>query len=67
MIKVILIQYPKYYIYIINYFISNKLRYFKDWALDLKIPLRISSNSIFERFNKIVKLEVKKENIIGLF
>ena len=55
----ILMQYPKYYNYIVNYFISNKLRYFQDGTYDYsQFPPDIRSNSILERYNKIVKIEL---------
>ena len=58
-LNVILLQYPKYYNYITTYFISNKLRYFQDGTYDYsKFPPDIRSNSILERYNKIVKTEL---------
>ena len=58
-LNIILLQYPKYYNYIVNYFISNKLRYFQDGTYDYsKFPPDIRSNSILERYNKLVKIEL---------
>ena len=52
-------KYPKYYNYIVNYFISNKLRYFQDGTYDYsKFPHDIRLNSILERYNKLVKIEL---------
>ena len=49
-------QYPHYSNYIINYFIEYKLKYFQDGSYDYsKFPPDIRSNSILERYNKIVK------------
>ena len=51
-------QYPKYTNYIVNYFIDNKLKYFKDGTYDYsKFPKDIRSNSILERYNKTIKTE----------
>ena len=58
-LNIILLQYPKYYNYIVNYFISNKLRYFQDGTYDYsKFPPDIRSNSILERYNKLVETEL---------
>ena len=54
-----MLQYPNYYNYITNYFISNKLRYFQDGTYDYsKFPPDIRSNSILERYNKLIKTEL---------
>ena len=60
-------QYPNYYNYIVNYYISNKLKYFQDGPYDYsKFPPDIRSNSILERYNKTIKTELgEKENVIG--
>ena len=58
-LNIIITQYPKYYNYIVTYFIANKLRYFQDGSYDYsKFPPDIRSNSILERYNKIVKTEL---------
>ena len=55
-LNVLLMQYPHYSNYIINYFIEYKLKYFQDGSYDYsKFPPDIRSNSILERYNKIVK------------
>ena len=66
-LNVMLLQYQNYYNYITNYFISNKLRYFQDGTYDYsKFPPDIRSNSILERYNKLIKTELgKKENVTG--
>ena len=58
-LNIILMQYPSYYNYIVNYFISNKLKYFQDGSYDYsKFPPDIRSNSILERYNKTIKTEL---------
>ena len=58
-LNLIITQYPKYYSYILNYFIANKLRYFQDGSYDYsKFSPDIRSNSILESYNKIVKTEL---------
>ena len=55
-LNVLIMQYPHYSNYIINYFIEYKLKYFQDGSYDYsKFPPDIRSNSILERYNKIVK------------
>ena len=55
-INILLNQYPKYTNYIITYFMGNKLKYFEDGSYDYsKFPNDIRSNSILERYNKIIK------------
>ena len=55
----IILQYPEYYNYITKYFIESKLKYFRDGNYDYsKFPPNIRSNSILERYNKIVKNEL---------
>ena len=56
-LNVLIIQYPNYSNYIINYFIEYKLKYFQDGSYDYsKFPPDIRSNSILERYNKKVKI-----------
>ena len=55
----ILMQYPEYYNYIVKYFIECKLKYFQNGSYDYsKYPPDIRSNSILERYNKLVKTEL---------
>ena len=55
----IILQYPEYYNYITKYFIESKLKYFQDGSYDYsKFPPDIRSNSILERYNKLVKNEL---------
>ena len=55
-IKTISNQYPKYYNMINQYFLDVKLKYFQDGSYNYNKFLKdIRSNSILERFNKIVK------------
>ena len=55
----ILVQYQEYYNYIVKYFIESKLKYFRDGSYDYsKFPPDIRSNSILERYNKLVKTEL---------
>ena len=54
-----MLQYPNYSNYIVNYFIEYKFKYFQDGSYDYtKFPPDIRSNSILERYNKIVKNEL---------
>ena len=47
---------PKCYNVIAQYFLDVKIKYFKDGSYNYnKFPKDIRSNSIFERYNKIVK------------
>ena len=58
-LNIILVQYPEYYNYIVKYFIESKLKYFRDGNYDYsKFPPDIRSNSILERYNKLVKTEL---------
>ena len=58
-LNVLVMQYPNYANYIINYFIEYNLKYFQDGSYDYsKFPPDIRSNSILERYNKIVKNEL---------
>ena len=52
-------QYPTYNNYIINYFLDAKLKYFIDVSYDYsKFPLDIRSNSVLERYNKEIKMQL---------
>ena len=52
-------QYPKYYNLINQYFLDVKLKYFEDGSYNYNaFPMDIRSNSILERYNKIVKTEL---------
>ena len=52
-------QYPTYNNYIINYFLDDKLKYFIDGSYDYsKFPPDIRSNSVLERYNKEIKLQL---------
>ena len=52
-------QYPKYTNYIVNYFLDSKLKYFIDDSYDYsKFPPDIRSNSILERYNKEIKMQL---------
>ena len=58
-ISILLNQYPKYNNYIINYFLDAKLKYFIDGSYDYsKFPPDIRSNSVLERYNKEIKLQL---------
>ena len=58
-IKTIISQYPKYYNMIGNYFLDTKLKYFIDGSYDYnRFPKDIRSNSLLERYNKILKTEL---------
>ena len=50
-----------------NYFLEAKLKYFIDGSYNYnKFPMDIRSNSILERYNKIIKTELgKKEHTLG--
>ena len=53
------LQYPKYYNMFHNYFLDAKLKYFEDGSYNYsKFPKDIRSNSILERYNKIIKTEL---------
>ena len=56
------LQYPKYYNMIHNYFLDAKLKYFEDGSYNYsKFPKDIRSNSILERYNKIIKTELEEK------
>ena len=52
-------QYSNYYNLITKYFKENKLKYFKDGSFNYnKFPKDVRSNSILERYNRIIKSEL---------
>ena len=52
-------QYPLYYNFIKTYMVETKLKYFKDGSFNYNnFPKDIRSNSILERYNKIIKQEL---------
>ena len=58
-LNIIISQYPKYYNMIENYFLDVKLKYFIDGSYNYNVfPPDIRSNSILERYNKIIKTEL---------
>ena len=58
-IHIIISQYPKYYNMIENYFLEAKLKFFMDGSYNYNnFPMDIRSNSILERYNKIIKTEL---------
>ena len=58
-LNLILLQYPDIYNYLVNYFLECKLKYFQDGSYDYsKFPPDIRSNSILERYNKLIKNEL---------
>ena len=58
-LNIIISQYPKYYNMIENYFIDTKMKYFIDGSYNYNaFPPDIRSNSIIERYNKIIKTEL---------
>lgn len=61
-------EYPKYYNYINNYFIKNKLQFFKNGEYNQSIlPEDCKSNSFLENYNKYLKLRLCKERIINWY
>ena len=55
-INIIILQYPKYYNLLTNYFLTTKMKYFIDGSYNYDLfPKDIRSNSILERYNKIIK------------
>ena len=53
-VNILMLQYPKYYNLLFNYFLENKIKYFKDGSYNYnKFPKDIRSNSILERYNKL--------------
>ena len=58
-IEILSKQYPLYYNLIKSYIIDTKLKYFKDGSFKYdKFPKDIRSDSILERYNKIIKTEL---------
>ena len=59
-----MLQYPKYYNLLFNYFLENKIKYFKDGSYNYnKFPKDIRSNSILERYNKTVKIKLGEKRL----
>ena len=52
----LVIKYPYYKNFLYNYFLENKIRYFKDNSYNYNLcPKDCRSNSILERYNKTIK------------
>ena len=65
-INIIKSHYPIYYNMIENYFLEAKLKYFIDGSYNYnKFPMDIRSNSILERYNKIIKTELAVKRILN--
>ena len=55
-INILILQYPKYYNLLFNYFLTTKMKYFIDGSYNYALfPKDIRSNSILERYNKTIK------------
>ena len=55
-INIMILQYPKYYNLLTNYFLTTKMKYFIDGSYNYDLfPKDIRSNSILERYNKTIK------------
>ena len=51
-----ILQYPKYYNLLINYFLTTNMKYFIDGIYNYALFRKdIRSNSILERYNKTIK------------
>ena len=58
--------YPKYTNFINEYFIPNKLDYFKDYSLDYsRIPKDCRTNNYLENYNGFIKSQLGKYRIIN--
>ena len=58
-LNMLILQYPKTFTNFCYYFLDYKLKYFIDGSYDYsKFPKDICSNSILERYNKAIKLEL---------
>ncbi len=58
-LNLLILQYPKTFTNFCNYFLDHKLKYFIYGSYDYsKFPEDIRSNSILERYNKSIKLEL---------
>ena len=56
--NMIISQYPKIYKNLCVYFLDNKLKYFEDGTYNYnKFPKDIRTNSVLERYNKIIKTD----------
>ena len=52
----LVIKYPYYKNFLYNYFLENKIRYFKDNSYNYNLcPKDCRSNSILKRYNKTIK------------
>ena len=59
-----MLQYPKYYNLIFNYFLEKKIKYFIDSSYNYnKFPKDIRSNSILERYNKTIKNKLGEKRL----
>ncbi len=57
-INIMILQYPKYYNLLTNYFLTTKMKYFIDGSYNYAVfPKDIKSNSILERYNKQLKID----------
>ena len=55
-INILILQYPKYYNLLTNYFLTTKMKYFIDGSYNYDLfPKDIRSNSVLERYNKTIK------------
>ena len=63
-INILILQYPKYYNLLFNYFLEKKLKYFIDGSFNYnKFPKDIRSNSILERYNKTIKIKLGEKRL----
>ena len=59
-------QYPLYDNFINNYFIENKLQFFKDNSLNYNlIPNDCRTNNYLENYNGFIKLKLGKNRVIN--
>ena len=67
-IEKLIMKFPKYNNYILNYFVKNKKEFFKNGDYDYsKIPLDCKSNSFLENYNKYFKLRLGPKKIVNWF
>ena len=60
------LEFPLYKNFIDNYFLKNKLKYFKDNSLYYKnIPKDCRTNNYFENYNGYIKRQLGKSRIIN--
>ena len=59
-------EYPTYYNFLHNYFLVNKISFFKDNSLNYhKVPIDYSSNSFLENYYGYIKDKLGKKRIIN--